>query len=132
MKKSYAIVLFIFIFSLTSTAVNEMGIFEWNTNTDTGITYDDITELDSRVTSSVDVDELESEGDTFGLFAGVQMIINALGVLYKAIKATVIIYPTLVYKLGFPPIIGAIFQGVTTVIAALAVAEFLSGRRATN
>lgn len=131
MKKSYAIVLFIFIFSLTSTAVNEMGIFEWNTNTDTGITDGDITELDSRVSSSVDVDELESEDDTFGLFAGVQMIINAIGILIKSIGSTLVIYPTLT-NLGFPAVIAVIFQGITTVIEGIAVAEFLSGRRATN
>lgn len=131
MKKSYAIIIFIFIFSLTSTAVNEMEIFEWNTNTDTGISDDDITELDSRVSASVSVDELESEDQTFGLFAGVQMVINAVGVLIKAIGTTIIIYPTLV-NIGFPAAIALIFQGVTTVIEGFAVAEFISGRRATN
>lgn len=131
MKKSYVIILFIFTFSLTSTAIDEMEIFEWNTNTETGITYADITELNNTVSDSVTVDNLESEDDTFGLFAGVQMIINAIGVFYKAVKGTLIIYPTLI-NLSFPPAIAGIFQGITTVIESFAVAEFLSGRRATN
>jgi len=131
MKKSYAIIIFIFIFSLTSTAINEMGIFEWNTNTDTGVTDSDITELDNTVYGSVDVDDLESEEDTFGLFAGVQMVINAIGILIKSIGATLVIYPTLT-NLGFPAAIAGIFQGITTVIEGIAIAEFLSGRRATN
>lgn len=131
MKTSYAFVLFIFIFSLSSTAINDMGIFEWNTNTDTGITDSDITELDNTVYGSVNVDGVESEEDTFGLFAGVQMVINALGILIKSIGATLIIAPTLI-NIGVPFQIAAIFQGVTTVIEGIAISEFLSGRRATN
>lgn len=131
MKKSYAIIIFIFIFSLTSAAIDEMEIFTWNTNTDTGINQDDITEISNMWADSTSVDDLESEGDTFGLFAGVQMIMNALGILLKAIGSTVVIYPTLT-NLGFPPVIAGIFQGVTTIIELIAGAEFLSGRRATN
>jgi hypothetical protein len=108
-----------------------MGIFTWNTNTDTGVTSDDITELDTTVDGSHSVGNIESEEDTFGLFAGVQMIINALGILLKSIGSTLVIYPTLT-NLGFPTSIAAIFQGITTVIEGIAVAEFLSGRRATN
>ena len=130
MKKSYSIVLFIFIFSLTSAAINDMGIYEWNTNTDTGLGTEGVNEINSTVYDSVSVNGLESEGDTFGVFAGVQMVINAIGILIKSIGTTVLIYPTLV-NLGFPVSIAAIFQGATTVIEGIAVAEFLSGRRAT-
>ncbi len=108
-----------------------MGIYSWDTNTDTGISQKGITELNNTVYGSVSVDGLESEGDTFGLFAGVQMVINSIGVLIKSIGATFVIYPTLI-NLSFPPAIAAIFQGITTVIEGIAIAEFLSGRRATN
>ncbi|NOQ48867.1 MAG: hypothetical protein GQ576_07020 [Methanococcoides sp.] len=131
MKKSYTIVIFIFIFSLTSTAINDIDIFTWNTNTDTGITQNGIIELNNTVYGSVNVDGLESEDDTFGLFAGVQMVINSVGILIKSIGATLVIYPTLI-NIGFPGAIAAIFQGVTTVIEGIAIAEFMSGRRATN
>ena len=131
MKTSYAFVLFIFIFSLTSTAINDMGIFEWNTNTDTGINQDGITAINNTVYGSVNVDGVESEEDTFGLFAGVQMVINALGILIKSIGVTLIIAPTLI-NIGFPLSIAAIFQGVTTIVEGIAISEFLSGRRATN
>jgi hypothetical protein len=108
-----------------------MNIFAWNTNTGTGITSEDIVELDNTVDGSVSVDGLESEDDTFGLFAGVQMVINSIGILIKAIGSTIVIYPTLT-NLGIPGAIAGIFQGITTVIEGIAVAEFLSGRRATN
>lgn len=128
MKTSYAIVLFIFVFSLMSTTINELGIFDWNT-VETGLDSDSITEIEDMAHASTNVKSGSSEGDVFGLFAGVQMIINAAGVMLKAFGSTVVVYFTLV-NIGFPVAIASMLQGLVSLVEAIAITEFISGRRA--
>lgn len=130
MKTSYSIILFIFIFSLLSSTINELDIFNSDA-IETGITDDDIQLINTSSRDSVNVDPLESEEGVFGIFSGAQMIINSANVLISAIANTIIVLPTL-EKYNVPTSIALIFQLMVTYIEANAVIEFISGRRVTQ
>lgn len=130
MKSSYAIVLFIFIFSMLSTATNEMDIFNSKVQ-ETGITDDDITEITNQAEDGLTVGDIESTGDEFSLFTGALMIIKTVKILALSVVKTFIILPTLL-NYGIPLSIATIFQGITSYIEYLAITEFLSGRRVTQ
>ena len=130
MKTSYAIILFIFIFSLLSSSVNQMDIFQTDA-IETGITDDDITLINSSAEDSLSVGDMDSEENAFSVFSGVQMIINSANVLFSAIGNTLIVMPTLL-KYGVPVPVALLFQLVVSYIEANAIIEFLSGRRVTQ
>lgn len=131
MKSSYAIVIFIFIFSLMGNAINELGIYDLSIS-ETGLDEGDISEITDLAQESVKIKEdTITEPDTFSLFAGVQMVINAAGVILKALWGTVVIFPTLT-NMGVPASIAIIGQAITNLVEYNALAEFISGRRNTT
>jgi hypothetical protein len=131
MKTSYAIIIFIFLFSLMGNALNELGIYDY-TVTETGISNATIEEIKADAEDGADVDDsLYSEDSSFSLFAGVQMAINAVGVFAKALASTVVIYPTMI-SFGFQPAIATVIQGMVSLIESIALIEFISDRRASK
>lgn len=130
MKTSYSIILFIFIFSLLSSSINALDIYQTDV-IETGITENDIRLINSSAEDSVEVDPLEDEGGVISIFTGAQMIINAANVLISAIYNTLIVYPTLT-KYNVPDSIALLFQLIVSYIEANAIMEFISGRRVTR
>lgn len=128
MKTSYAIVIFIFTFSLMGNAINELGIYDIDL-IETGLDDGSISEITDQAQGSLEVNEDGiPEDDVYSLFAGVQMIINAAGVILKAIWGTIVVYPTLV-NMGVPGAIAIIGQAITNLVEYNALMEFISGRR---
>lgn len=130
MKSSYAIILFIFIFSLLSTTVNDLGMFDQSA-IETGITSAEIEQVNSSAMNSTTVNPLEPEDGIISIFTGAQMVINAVGILIVSIGKTLIILPTLL-KYNIPLPIATLFQVIVTYIEATAIGEFISGRRITK
>jgi len=128
MKKYYAIVLFVFAFQLISTAVIDGGIFHDSQVNDVsgGVS---VSELNSTTYDQMEVNQtVMPEGILDSLFTGAGLLIDGLKMLVIVFLKTLIIYPTLT-SYGVPAVLALPVQGMNTVIQALALLEFKTGRR---
>lgn len=134
MTKAWLVVLSLFCFSLVTTGINDLGIFDVKLN-EVGINVDDINDTKTEifeVSGTTDGDSaLVSKEDTFSIFSGVDLIIKALTLVGAALAKTVVIYFVLI-SYGVPVPIALIFQTLITLIEGVAVAEFISARRITR
>ena len=134
MSKAWAVVLVLFCFSLTTTAINDLGIFDIKLN-EVGISVDDINDTKTEIFevsgSTDDGSALVSKDDTFSIFSGVELIIKAITLVGAALAKTVIIYFVLL-SYGVPIPIALMIQTLVTLIEGVAIAEFASARRITR
>ena len=129
MRTGYAVILALFMFSLISNVVFEMGIFPGYGTIDTGIGEAQISELNESVygiysTDSTIVDE-ESE---LSIFGGIEMMLKSGAIVLKSVGTTLLIYPLLT-NYGIPVVLAGALQGIVTLVEGFYLLEFWTNRR---
>ena len=130
MKKSYAIVLALFCFSLMSSTVAELGIFEQNIN-EVGVGTADIDQINTEMATIAEVDTLEEDQSSFDIFSAFKGLAIGIKIMLFAFGKTIVIYGTLV-GYGIHTAIAGMIQGMVTLVEAIALVEFMTARRAST
>jgi hypothetical protein len=126
-RMAYVLLIALFSFSLWSTAINDIGLFE-----DTVVAKEMPTsELNDSIYEIQDFSDTQaSDNGVIGtLIDGGEMVIKGFALLIVAtLKITVLgLYLT---TYGVPVAIAAVFEGLNLLILAYLYAEFVSGRNA--
>jgi len=130
MKKSYAIVLALFCFSLMSSTVTELDIFDQHLH-EVGINQADIDEINSTMATMAEVDTLEEEQSSFDIFSALKGLAIGIKIMLFAFGKTIVIYGTLV-GYGVHSAIAGMIQGMVTLVESIALVEFMTARRASQ
>ena len=130
MKKSYAIVLALFCFSLMSSTVTELDIFDQHLH-EVGINQADIDEINSTMATMAEVDTLEEEQSSFDIFSAFKGLAIGIKIMLFAFGKTIVIYGTLV-GYGVHSAIAGMIQGLVTLVESIALVEFMTARRASQ
>lgn len=126
MKKYYAIILFVFVFQLMTTAVNDGGVFLTEMEHVGGPTIAQVNES-GYAQMSVE-QQTASEGFIDSLFTGAGLLIEGLKLVAVVFIKSIVIYTTLT-AYGLSAAYATVFQGVYTLVMYLALLEFKTGRR---
>lgn len=128
MKKGYAIILVVFCFSLMSSVVDELDIFDQSVH-DVGVSTADISEMNASLGGMVTTDTtVDATPQSFDIFATFSMLAKGVKIIFMAFGKTVLIYPTLV-GYGVHTAIAGMVQGLTTLIEVVMLIEFMTARR---
>ena len=129
MRTGYSIILALFMFSLMSNVVFEMGIFPGHGIVDVGIGTAQIEEINTSVYGVYSTDEtVVSEDDELSLFGGIEMLLKSGAIVLKGVSNTVLIYPLLT-NYGLPVVLAGAIQGIVTLVEGFYLVEFISNRR---
>lgn len=130
MKKSYAIVLALFCFSLFSATVDELNIFNQEIHA-TGINDATVNEIDSQLGSMANVSTVEEDESELNIFSLGKGLAKGIKIMLFAIGKTVVIYFTLI-SYGVSESVAGMIQGMVTLVESIALVEFMLNRRASQ
>lgn len=132
MKTGYSVILALFIFSLMSNVVDEMGVFPNHGLVEVGIGSADIQEIDTATIGLMNTSEtVADEESELSIFGGIELLLNCGWVVLKSIGYTVLVYPLLT-NYGVPAVLALAIQSIVTYIEAPYFIEFISNRRLTQ
>lgn len=130
MKKSYAIVLALFCFSMFSSTVDELNIFNQEIH-DTGINTATVDEIESQTSSIANVSTIEGDESELNIFSLGRGLAKGIKIMFFAVGKTVVIYFTLI-SYGLSESIAGMIQGMVTLVESIALVEFMLNRRASQ
>ena len=129
MKTGYAIIMALFMFSLMSNVVLEMGIFPNHDIIDVGLGTAQIEEINESVYGIYSTDaEVTDDTTEIGIFGGIEMLLKSGKVVLSSVGNTVLIYPLLI-NYALPAVLAGAIQGMVTLIEGFYLVEFISNRR---
>ena len=130
MKKSYAIVLALFCFSLFSATVDELNIFNQEIHS-TGINDATVNEIDSQMSSMANVSTVDEDENELNIFSLGKGLAKGIKIMLFAVGKTVVIYFTLI-SYGVSESVAGMIQGMVTLVESIALVEFMLNRRASQ
>lgn len=130
MKRSYAIVLALFCFSLFSSTVDELNIFNQEIH-DTGINTATVDEIESQMNNMVNVSTIESDESELNIFSVGKGLSKGIKIMFFAVGKTFVMYHTFL-SYGVPESIAGMIQGMVTLVEGIALVEFMLNRRASQ
>jgi hypothetical protein len=129
MRTGYAVIFALFMFSLMSNVIFEMGIFPNTGLVEVGIGTAEINELDTSIEGLYSTDLTVEDGDEdISIFGGIEMLLKSGAIVLKSVGYTVLIYPLLV-NYGLPAVLSGAIQGIVTLTEGFYLVEFITNRR---